>query len=280
MEEKKCCKCKEKKSLNKFGNLKSSKDGLRYDCKDCRKKYNISIRDKKKEYNKLYFEKNKKKIIIKNKEYRENNLEEIKKQRKEYRNRPEIKEHIKIKNKEYNEIRKKKIKERRQIDTCFRISEVIRSKIHKMISGKKTLKYKELICCESEFLKKWLEFQWKTDMNWNNYGTKWHIDHIIPINQFNLSIKSDIKVCFHWRNLQPLYADENRSKSDKIIIKHIINNINNYKKFTKISSNKDDGYQVITEMLLWLRTNHSDMVKNPQIIHYYSDEMDDPQPSS
>jgi len=46
------------------------------------------------------------------------------------------------------------------------------------------------------------------------------------------------------------------------------------------SSKQDDGYQVITEMLLWLRTKDSGMVKNPQMTHYYSDEMDDPQPSS
>jgi hypothetical protein len=148
-----------------------------------------------------------------------------------------------------------------------------------MISGKET-SYKRLICCDSKFLIKWLEFQWKDDMNWENYGSKWHIDHIIPINQFDLTKKIDQKICFHWRNLQPLYAFDNISKSDKIIVDHIINNINNYKHFLKISLNKDGGYQVITEMLLWLRKTHSDMVKNPQMIHYYSDEMDDPQPSS
>jgi hypothetical protein len=280
MEEKICCKCKLSKPLNKFGNLKSSKDGLRYDCKDCRKAYNISVRVHKKEYNKKYFEKNKNEILKKHKDYREKNAEKIKIQRKEYRNRSEIKEHIKKKNKAYLEVRKAKIKERRKTDTCFRLSEVVRSKIHKMLSGKKTTKYKDLICCDTKFLKKWIEFQWKSDMNWDNYGANWHIDHIIPINQFDLSKETDKKICFHWRNLQPLYAFDNQSKSDKIIIEHIVNNIENYKKFNKISSKQDGGYQVITEMLLWLRTIDSGMVKNPQMTHYYSDEMDDPQPSS
>lgn len=276
---KKCYKCKIIKDLSKFGNLKSSKDGLRYDCKDCRKEYNILNRDKKKEYNKKYFENNKDNLLKKSKEYREKNSEKIRIQRKEYRNRPEIKQHIKNKNKEYNEVKKRKIKERRKNDLCFRLSEIVRSKIHKMISGKKT-SYSKLLCCDFKFLIKWIEFQWKNDMNWENYGTKWHLDHIIPINQFNLKKDIEQKICFHWRNLQPLYAFDNISKSDKIIINHIKDNITNYKNFLKISSNKNSEYQVITEMLLWLREKDSDMVKNSQMIHYYSDEMDNPQPSS
>lgn len=34
-----CCKCKLDLELNMFGKLKLTKDGLRYYCKNCRKKY-------------------------------------------------------------------------------------------------------------------------------------------------------------------------------------------------------------------------------------------------
>jgi hypothetical protein len=52
-------------------------------------------------------------------------------------------------------------------------------------------------------------------MTFDNHGVNgWHIDHIIP-----LSAKTEeeiIKLC-HYTNLQPLWAEENRAKSNKIL---------------------------------------------------------------
>lgn len=54
-------------------------------------------------------------------------------------------------------------------------------------------------------------------MNWGNHGLEgWHIDHIIPCNAFDLSDESQQKKCFHFSNLQPLWAFENLSKGDRI----------------------------------------------------------------
>lgn len=51
-------------------------------------------------------------------------------------------------------------------------------------------------------------------MTWENHGD-WHIDHIKAIATFNLLDEDEQKKCFHWSNLQPLWADENISKGDK-----------------------------------------------------------------
>ena len=51
-------------------------------------------------------------------------------------------------------------------------------------------------------------------MSWDNYGIKtWHIDHIKPISKHNLSDPEDIKNAFNYKNLQPLWASDNLSKS-------------------------------------------------------------------
>ena len=105
--EKQCCKCKEIKNFSNFGKLTSSKDGLRYDCNDCRKLYRKNNKETITQKSKDYYDNHKIILGIKNKEYQTINIIKINKQRKEYRNRPEIKEHIKQKNKEYLPKKKK-----------------------------------------------------------------------------------------------------------------------------------------------------------------------------
>jgi len=67
------------------------------------------------------------------------------------------------------------------------------------------------IGCSVNELKKWLELKFQEGMTWDNYG-KWHIDHIKPCCKFNLADIDDQKKCFHYTNLQPLWAKDNRKK--------------------------------------------------------------------
>jgi hypothetical protein len=47
-------------------------------------------------------------------------------------------------------------------------------------------------------------------MSWDNWSLKgWHIDHIRPISSFDLSDPAQQKECFHYSNLQPLWAIDN-----------------------------------------------------------------------
>ena len=273
---KKCSTCKEEINFECFGKLKSSKDGYRYDCCYCRKKYREKEKDKIKEKQKEYFEKNKETLLSANKLYRENNKEAINKQRKQYRNRDDIKEHIKIKNKEYLPIKKEKIKERRKVDVNFKMSEILRSKIHKILNNKPTsfLKY---LGCDLEWFKKWIEFRFDKNMNWDNLGKYWQIDHILPISRFDMTNENDIRICFHWTNLQPLESTENRQKYDNFILHYYFNNIINVNRFNS-KNTRYLGYQIVNESLRWLRLKLR-YGKNPSYDSVKTDEIDNPQPS-
>jgi 5-methylcytosine-specific restriction endonuclease McrA len=69
-----------------------------------------------------------------------------------------------------------------------------------------------------EDLKKYLESKFDGFMNWKNYGSYWHIDHITPIDYFNITSTTceDFKKCWSLSNLQPLEAKENIKKSNKL----------------------------------------------------------------
>jgi hypothetical protein len=249
---KKCSSCKILKDYNEFHKSKSNKDGYHSTCKNCRKEYNQSNKEKKKEYNKIYWEKNKDSLVVKNKDNRILNVEKIKIQRAKYRSREDVKEHVKQKNKEYLPIRKEKIKQRRLIDSNFRFSEVLRSKIHKMLNGKNT-SYKKIIGCDINHLKKWLEYQFDSNMNWNNFVAYRQIDHIIPMSIFNFDNEIEKRICFNWRNLQPLFKDENRSKSNILVLPYVFNNIILTHRFIQSQNLNHSEYQNLKETLGWLR---------------------------
>ena len=63
-----------------------------------------------------------------------------------------------------------------------------------------------------------LQSLFQPGMTWDNYG-EWQIDHKFPITSFNITdyICEDFKRCWALSNLQPMWAEENRKKQNKII---------------------------------------------------------------
>jgi len=81
----------------------------------------------------------------------------------------------------------------------------------------------ELVGCTVQEFKAHLELQFLEGMTWENHGVqrvnglrKWHIDHIMPVDSFDLFDLEQRRQCFHFSNLQSLWAIENIQKSKKI----------------------------------------------------------------
>lgn len=66
-------------------------------------------------------------------------------------------------------------------------------------------------------LKQHLESLFQPGMSWDNYGD-WHIDHIKPVSLFDITSYDceDFKKCWCLENLQPLWAEDNRKKSNLV----------------------------------------------------------------
>jgi hypothetical protein len=103
-------------------------------------------------------------------------------------------------------------KESRKNNINHRISHNLRSRINKALKGiDKAQSTISLLGCSIEDFRKHIENQFREGMNWDNYGS-WHVDHIRPCASFDLRDKDQQKICFHYTNLQPLWAFENQSK--------------------------------------------------------------------
>jgi hypothetical protein len=235
---------------------------------------------KKKEYNKKYYEANKLRILAQNAGYREANRASIQAQRRQYRAQPRVQAHVAVKNRQYLPQKKQKIKDRRLVDENFRLAEVIRSKVHKLLRGM-TTSYKELLGMDLDGFRDWLSFQFEPGMTWDNYGREWQIDHVLPMSRFDLSDPKHRAICYGWTNLQPLWTADNRLKSNRIVPHYFFNSFVTAHRFIQNRGLHRSEYQRLRESVAWLRATISGMVKSslddelPE-----SSEMGNPQPSS
>ena len=222
MNKKVCNTCKEEKLITEF----VKKDRLRYTtkCKVCynekRRMYNrmynsLSMEDKiklkeevriREENRRLQRERKKAEILIKKIEY---------KKLKEYWKTDEWK---KIKKQQDSKKQYDNWKRRWKTDELFstkvRIRNLVRNTFRKSGYTKPSEGTEKILGCSFDELKLHLESKFVDGMNWENRG-KWHIDHIIPLSSANT--KEDLIRLSHYSNLQPLWAEDNINKGDKIL---------------------------------------------------------------
>ena len=79
------------------------------------------------------------------------------------------------------------------------------------------INHTDLIGCNGDYLKKYISKLFTEDMTLNNYG-EWELDHIKPVSSFNLNNEDELQECFNYKNLQPLWKEDNKKKSNKIRI--------------------------------------------------------------
>jgi len=212
---KSCNKCKEEKEISEFYKRKNRGEGISgysHICISCKRTTSRDYikSDKpfdKKEYMKSYRCKNKQKLKNYMDDWRKDNSGDIKEKRKEYYQNNKVE----IKNKSYAYT-----KDRKKKDPLYKLTLSIRSLILISFKGqftKKSKKTVEILGCSFEQFRVHLESQFDENMNWENHGTYWHMDHIKPI-----SLAKNEKEVFdlnHYTNFQPLFWLDNLSKSNK-----------------------------------------------------------------
>jgi hypothetical protein len=168
-----CYKCKLSKDKTDFHKRTKNKRGYDDWCKSC-----------KKEYHKAYSVNSRDVIYA----YKNKNRDKIQDYQAEYM--------------------RKYTFDRYHNDESYRIKCLLRARIYGAFKHTQTTKHNkttDLIGCSYDQLKSHLESQFKPEMNWNNHGVVWEIDHIKPCSFFNLTNVEQQKQCFHYTNLQPLF---------------------------------------------------------------------------
>ena len=173
----------------------------------------------RKQYHREYREKNQEKLAAYRREWREKNKEKKAEYDKEWSkvNKEKKAEYARKYSRENRDKIAKRKRERRREEPAFRLEGNLRTRLGIAIRdghGRKCGSTLELTGCTWAELRSHLESQFTDGMTWDNYG-EWHVDHIKPCTRFNLLLDTEQRDCFHYSNLQPLWASENLSKSDK-----------------------------------------------------------------
>lgn len=98
-----------------------------------------------------------------------------------------------------------------------RIREVIKQRIKRGETKVQSRQIRKDFGCSTNHLIAHLERNFKPGMTWENYGSYWDCDHIIPIAKHNITNQREALKANHWTNLQPLTKSENQRKGDKVI---------------------------------------------------------------
>lgn len=141
------------------------------------------------------------------KEARARRKEAANAQKREYRQRPECKARAAERQREKMqrpEFRVRKNLGKRLWDVLTQAGDHKRSSVMNYVG------------CTKDQLMRHLESKFKRGMTWGNYGTYWHVDHILPCASFDHTNERQIAQCWHWTNLQPMRATDNIIKSDTI----------------------------------------------------------------
>jgi hypothetical protein len=174
----------------------------------------------KKQKKKLWYLKNKEKIKEYDRKYRKEVFN--KKRRERRKTDPEYKRRcylIMKKSRQKPEFKLKRniyLKNKLKTDFNYKLIHTIRVRVKDVLRGhSKSDSTINMLGCTINELWIHLEKQFKQGMTRENHG-KWHIDHIIPCSSFDLTKPEEQAKCFHYTNLQPLWASENLAKGSKI----------------------------------------------------------------
>jgi hypothetical protein len=248
-----CRKCNTDKPLSDF---QKRPNGIIWGpCLMCinqtRRKRRLRVIDRIKKQKREYYLRHREEILAKahaqvvekrpvRRAWRENNPDKIKAQKKRHywkhrdrllakkkaEHRP-LTEKQKFQIKAWNEANPDRIREKARLrmkkrwasDPEFRIMSVLGCRLRDALKRQRTSKKNRtlaLLGCSIVSFKTFIATKFKPGMSWDNYGSYWELDHIIPCALFDLTKEEHQKVCFHFSNYQPLSGHENSSKSDRL----------------------------------------------------------------
>ena len=138
----------------------------------------------------------------------------------------------------------------REKNINYRIKKSLAARLRSVLDKKDTTM--NYIGCNIQYLREWFEYNFTDKMNWNNYGSFWSINHIIPVCKFDLTVEDEKMKCWNWTNMIPVTVKYNSSKKnvDMIQIENILEKLKKFKEEGSTTKWFSEEYILTKELAL------------------------------
>lgn len=204
LDKQKCCKCNVEKELELF--RKFNNGNFSATCKKCYNELD-KLRKKNKRKNKL-----ENTIVQCQLCLTEKPLKEFAKLKKHYKKRicyvcyPAF-------------VSKQKNLKEHNSNVNYRLKKSLALKMRSVLQKENTTM--AYVGCNIPYLREWFEFNFAPEMTWDNYGSYWSIDHVIPVKWFDLTDEKEKYACWNWSNMMPTTNAFNSSKKSNIDVQQM-----------------------------------------------------------
>lgn len=87
-----------------------------------------------------------------------------------------------------------------------------------ILEKKGSYTYAPFFGLDIENYRNWIELQFIDGVNWNNFGSAWQFEHIIPVAYFDFSNDEDLKLCWNFINIRVEILETNSIRGNHIEI--------------------------------------------------------------
>ena len=189
-----CSKCKKPKPRNDFNKDRHAKSQRRSECIECQRKNRREHFEEDAARSKRYYFRNREQIIEKTKLY----------------NKTHKKRRAEVMRRHYLKCREK--------DKKYALAQKLHKHICRALHGGESQMALSLLDCKGEEFRGYIESLFKPGMTWLNHSREgWHLHCIKPCSLFDLSDLVQQKACFNYKNLKPLWSEDNLRKGKNYV---------------------------------------------------------------
>ncbi len=124
------------------------------------------------------------------------------------------------------ELDEAKVKEKRKWQIAYR---------RYVLEGSPSEAYAPYFGIDRITLRKWFELQFKGDLSWESFATKWQFDHIVPVAYFNFKNEDDLYLCWNFTNIRIASISLNKNSGNRIDVLSVKNYFSDLNEQTEYS---------------------------------------------
>lgn len=83
-----------------------------------------------------------------------------------------------------------------------------------VLEGSPSEQYAPYFGLHRKALIEWFESQFTGIQNWENFGSNWQFEHVIPVSMFDTSLESELKLCWSYLNIRVASLEGDVSLTD------------------------------------------------------------------